>query len=162
MSTLVVIREQENNNATLSQITTSHLPPAFIALQSPFLWPKAGIFLHDSTDVPVAGVTGPGWWLLQLLGKSTCHVTTRPHRPFSIVRCPSSRASSPSITFLSPFSAGALLPSTCFGLHRTWGHNRLDCTHLVVIIVFAFLLGSTSFILNLGECGFSPPSLSGQ
>lgn len=41
-------------NAAISQLTPYNLPPGFTALLNPFLWPKAGIILHDSTDVPVA------------------------------------------------------------------------------------------------------------
>ena len=49
-------------NAAISQLTPYNLPPGFTALLNPFLWPKAGIFLLDSIDVPVA--RGDWSWLV--------------------------------------------------------------------------------------------------
>lgn len=119
----MVIREQENNNATISQITPSHLPPAFMALLNPFLCPKTGIFLHDSTDVPVAKGTGPGWWLLKFLEESTCYSH---HRVILL-----SSASPPEPAALaSPSSLLSLLGlfSLLHALGYTWhgGYNRLE------------------------------------
>lgn len=95
----------------MSHLTPYHLPPGFAASLNSFLWPKAGIFLHDST-----GVTGPGWWPLELLGESGYRIHHSGSASLYCCQMPSSRLSGLSTIIISPFSAGG---SSLFCMFQT-------------------------------------------